>query len=166
MQLVPRVELAAQPSDQHLDDVAVALEVLVVQPLGELGLGDHIAGAQHEVLEDAVLERGELHWRAADLHALRARIQRYASARELRARPAARAPQQRLQSREHLLEVKGLGDVVVRARLQPLDLVLPVVARREYQDRESRSEEHTSELQSPMYLVCRLLLEKKKKKKE
>src|SRR5437762_7938986 len=28
-----------------------------------------------------------------------------------------------------------------------------------------RSEEHTSELQSPMYLVCRLLLEKKKKKK-
>src|SRR5208337_5649449 len=28
---------------------------------------------------------------------------------------------------------------------------------------ERRSEEHTSELQSPMYLVCRLLLEKKKK---
>src|SRR5437763_8896558 len=28
---------------------------------------------------------------------------------------------------------------------------------------ESRSEEHTSELQSPMYLVCRLLLEKKKR---
>src|SRR5437763_6773514 len=27
----------------------------------------------------------------------------------------------------------------------------------------TRSEEHTSELQSPMYLVCRLLLEKKKK---
>src|SRR5437762_8093504 len=26
-----------------------------------------------------------------------------------------------------------------------------------------RSEEHTSELQSPMYLVCRLLLEKKNK---
>src|SRR5437762_11195960 len=28
-----------------------------------------------------------------------------------------------------------------------------------------RSEEHASELQSPMYLVCRLLLEKKKKRK-
>src|SRR5437879_10950018 len=28
----------------------------------------------------------------------------------------------------------------------------------------SRSEEHTSELQSPMYLVCRLLLEKKNKR--
>src|SRR5437762_10721351 len=30
--------------------------------------------------------------------------------------------------------------------------------------RIDRSEEHTSELQSPMYLVCRLLLEKKKHK--
>src|SRR2546426_2905796 len=30
-------------------------------------------------------------------------------------------------------------------------------------DRPSRSEEHTSELQSPCNLVCRLLLEKKKK---
>src|SRR5258708_26644559 len=29
----------------------------------------------------------------------------------------------------------------------------------------SRSEEHTSELQSPDHLVCRLLLEKKKKEK-
>src|SRR5437762_9164161 len=31
-----------------------------------------------------------------------------------------------------------------------------------YTDQFCRSEEHTSELQSPMYLVCRLLLEKKK----
>src|SRR5438552_14693064 len=30
--------------------------------------------------------------------------------------------------------------------------------------RRKRSEEHTSELQSPDHLVCRLLLEKKKKK--
>src|SRR3989441_5237206 len=32
--------------------------------------------------------------------------------------------------------------------------------------RRARSEEHTSELQSLAYLVCRLLLEKKKKKKD
>src|SRR5438876_5400989 len=31
---------------------------------------------------------------------------------------------------------------------------------------DERSEEHTSELQSPVHLVCRLLLEKKKKKKK
>src|SRR5262245_65158096 len=34
-----------------------------------------------------------------------------------------------------------------------------------YAQRVSRSEEHTSELQSLRHLVCRLLLEKKKKKK-
>src|SRR3712207_7143476 len=38
-------------------------------------------------------------------------------------------------------------------------------ARREvgHENREGRSEEHTSELQSRQYLVCRLLLEKKKR---
>src|SRR3712207_7457724 len=35
--------------------------------------------------------------------------------------------------------------------------------RREYAGMSDRSEEHTSELQSRQYLVCRLLLEKKKK---
>src|SRR2546422_2119349 len=32
--------------------------------------------------------------------------------------------------------------------------------------RDARSEEHTSELQSRLHLVCRLLLEKKKKKEK
>src|SRR5205807_10188905 len=38
-----------------------------------------------------------------------------------------------------------------------------VAVRRDAQRRQERSEEHTSELQSPCNLVCRLLLEKKKK---
>src|SRR3712207_8238520 len=41
----------------------------------------------------------------------------------------------------------------------------PVPPRRQERPRVNlRSEEHTSELQSRQYLVCRLLLEKKKKK--
>src|SRR5437762_11438063 len=43
-------------------------------------------------------------------------------------------------------------------------MVKLVASRSSAELRYSRSEEHTSELQSPMYLVCRLLLEKKKKK--
>src|SRR5690348_17648108 len=35
-----------------------------------------------------------------------------------------------------------------------------------YNAGNGRSEEHTSELQSPVHLVCRLLLEKKKKNKD
>src|SRR5437762_10116258 len=40
-------------------------------------------------------------------------------------------------------------------------------ARARFEERlhAPRSEEHTSELQSPMYLVCRLLLEKKNKQR-
>src|SRR5437762_5769901 len=42
---------------------------------------------------------------------------------------------------------------MVRILSQSMDEPMPLMMR---------SEEHTSELQSPMYLVCRLLLEKKK----
>src|SRR5256885_3846858 len=41
----------------------------------------------------------------------------------------------------------------------PVDGAKPLVT---VTDRQQRSEEHTSELQSPCNLVCRLLLEKKK----
>src|SRR6266566_4118900 len=53
-----------------------------------------------------------------------------------------------------------------RDRRDQLDRHLRVVARHHHLDprRQLRSEEHTSELQSPCNLVCRLLLEKKKKK--
>src|SRR6516164_11796783 len=39
----------------------------------------------------------------------------------------------------------------------------PVSTGFQYSKRSGRSEEHTSELQSQFHLVCRLLLEKKKK---
>src|SRR5690348_18040520 len=39
-----------------------------------------------------------------------------------------------------------------------------IVSQRRSSYASLRSEEHTSELQSPVHLVCRLLLEKKKKK--
>src|SRR3712207_9352747 len=39
----------------------------------------------------------------------------------------------------------------------------PATGERRRRDEHLRSEEHTSELQSRQYLVCRLLLEKKKK---
>src|SRR5690348_18439188 len=53
---------------------------------------------------------------------------------------------------------------VARATVDMLKRV-PLFAGLEKRELE-RSEEHTSELQSPVHLVCRLLLEKKKNKKK
>src|SRR5207244_13003541 len=57
-------------------------------------------------------------------------------------------------------------------RLSPSRIELSIHEGRKHQVKRMldaighpRSEEHTSELQSPDHLVCRLLLEKKKKKK-
>src|SRR5256885_9830717 len=54
-----------------------------------------------------------------------------------------------------------------RAKIKtPLEFVVSgvlILARAVAADPDTRSEEHTSELQSPCNLVCRLLLEKKKK---
>src|SRR2546426_9220857 len=59
-----------------------------------------------------------------------------------------------------------LRDRRVRHRVLPVTRTsrVPGNSRSECAGRGKRSEEHTSELQSPCNLVCRLLLEKKKNK--
>src|SRR5437879_4403863 len=59
-----------------------------------------------------------------------------------------------------LEEASGLPRQVVRVRRRVLFEQLDRARlRAEHLGERRRSEEHTSELQSPMYLVCRLLLE-------
>src|SRR5690348_18090111 len=54
--------------------------------------------------------------------------------------------------------------LVARARHGMVERPRPDISSRSAGgDSRRRSEEHTSELQSPVHLVCRLLLEKKKK---
>src|SRR5438876_2443889 len=62
------------------------------------------------------------------------------------------------------LDGGGRGSECRRARAPRRERGVGCVLRPERHP--SRSEEHTSELQSPVHLVCRLLLEKKKKKKQ
>src|SRR5437762_5731898 len=59
------------------------------------------------------------------------------------------------------IETNVLGALRVARAFAPL--LAKSKAPRVVNVSSGRSEEHTSELQSPMYLVCRLLLEKKKK---
>src|SRR5256885_6595523 len=78
--------------------------------------------------------------------------------------------QQVVDAREDLGAVGGLGDEVVRSGRARALLGGVVLVARDHDHGHAadarvlglRSEEHTSELQSPCNLVCRLLLEKKK----
>src|SRR5258707_9728228 len=78
--------------------------------------------------------------------------------------------QHRLEMPDHALDgriVKQIGAVDETA-LQPSRSVVQLEIKIKLGGatiERMRSEEHTSELQSRQYLVCRLLLEKKKKKK-
>src|SRR5256885_3848002 len=75
------------------------------------------------------------------------------------ARPGAAHPRGADGARTALARRRRVGD---GARRPPFRRRLPH-APSGIRDRAHRSEEHTSELQSPCNLVCRLLLEKKKK---
>src|SRR2546426_9878903 len=59
----------------------------------------------------------------------------------------------------------GSGDRTHRDRARCRSSAPPASRASRPRTGRTRSEEHTSELQSPCNLVCRLLLEKKKKKK-
>src|SRR3712207_4783767 len=65
---------------------------------------------------------------------------------------------------ERFIVAERDGEVLaaLRYRTEPKRLVLGLLVTDPWAEERSRSEEHTSELQSRQYLVCRLLLEKKK----
>src|SRR3712207_6959730 len=58
------------------------------------------------------------------------------------------------------LSTSSSSAITTSSTLTPTSSTAPV--KRLSEDKRQRSEEHTSELQSRQYLVCRLLLEKKK----
>src|SRR5207248_11136630 len=66
---------------------------------------------------------------------------------------------------EGYVQVQALGPMQIKGLSGPLEVYELIGAgsvRSRLQAAAARSEEHTSELQSPYDLVCRLLLEKKK----
>src|SRR2546429_1371210 len=66
-----------------------------------------------------------------------------------------------------LFRSQHIGNLAVLVPLDVVELHLRLESRGQLIDSPlERSEEHTSELQSRLHLVCRLLLEKKKKSKE
>src|SRR2546422_6287023 len=64
----------------------------------------------------------------------------------------------------HHHEVGTAGQTEIDMRFSTLTRMADQLMMYKYIVKNDRSEEHTSELQSRLHLVCRLLLEKKKKK--
>src|SRR3954454_6929887 len=51
-------DLLAQPADEYLDGVGIAVEVLLVEVLHQLGARHHALVVMHQVGEQAILVRG------------------------------------------------------------------------------------------------------------
>src|SRR2546422_8531329 len=85
-----------------------------------------------------------------------------AGAREVERRAPERLATELARLKKAVAELAG----GVQVDEQRLAVEIALMADRVDVTEELRSEEHTSELQSRLHLVCRLLLEKKKKQKK
>src|SRR5579871_1000048 len=51
-------DFLTQPADENLDRIRVAVEVLIIEVLDQLGARDHAVAVMHEVFEHLVFVRG------------------------------------------------------------------------------------------------------------
>ena len=82
----------------------------------------------HEIGEQPILVTGQLDGGAVDGHSSCSRIEADRAGDKFACRMAGGPAQQRAYSREHFFHVKGLGDVVVGACVEALNLVAPSIA--------------------------------------
>ena len=71
-------ELLADAADEDFDGVGIAIEVLVVEMLDQLGARHHAAGMVHEIREQTIFVRGELDRVAVDGDAAGAGVEPHA----------------------------------------------------------------------------------------
>src|ERR1700683_45258 len=128
-------KLFADATNKNLDSVGVAVEVLIVEMLDQFGPRNDAAGVVHQIGEQPVFVRGELHGIAVNGDATRPGVEAHWAAGELALGVARRTAQQRTHARQYFFEVERLGDVIVGAGVEALYLVAPAVARRENEHR-------------------------------
>src|SRR6266545_1587678 len=129
------VELVSEVADVDLDDVRVAVEVRVPHVLEHVALGDDLTRSPHQELEERLLAGRELDLRGAPPHPPARGIETQIAGRQHRGSGLGPAPDQRPQPRDENGIREGLGEVVVRARVERLDLVPLAVLRGEHEDR-------------------------------
>jgi hypothetical protein len=124
-----RAELAPQTGDEYLDGVGITVEILRIDVLSKFGSRHDSAAVVHQIREHAKFMAGQLHGSAAGGNASRARVESECAATKFRLSQAARTANQSPNARQHLFDPEGLGDVIVRAAIDPLNLFVPAPSR-------------------------------------
>ena len=103
--------------------------------LGQFGPADHPPRVHHEVVQKSVLQRSQAHRLARQGDAGRAGIEDQVAAGQAGRRPARRPPQERPEPGQQFSGIEGLGQVVITAGVEALDLLGPPVPGGEDEDR-------------------------------
>lgn len=124
-----------------LDDVGIAFGLAVVQMLGQVPLGQDLAGVQHEIAQQAEFGGGQVDVGAVQAHALALLVQAQPGGLQLAlvGQPMG-AAQQGLDAQGQLFRMERLGQVVVGTGLEPIDAFGPGTARGEDQHRSRESQ--------------------------
>ena len=69
------VEFLAQATDEHFEDVRIAVEVLLINMLGQIGFRDQFARMHHQILQHLVFVAGQIDVLAADSDGLRGEVE-------------------------------------------------------------------------------------------
>jgi hypothetical protein len=101
--------------------------------LGQLDLGHDAPAMVHEIREHAEFVARKLHGQTVERDLREPRIERDPSRPKFGCRLAARSPDERPQSCEQFFHLERLRDVVIRAGIDPLDLLVPTAARGQHE---------------------------------
>src|SRR5215510_1260441 len=133
------IYFAPQPLHVDLDQIGEGIEVLLPDVFGDLGAADDLAGAPRQVFKERVFLRGQLDLTPAASDSARPHVD--AEIGDLYGLRTQRGttPQQRPQARQQFMKIERLGQVIIRAHVEPRNAIRRRVARCQYQDRKSQS---------------------------
>src|SRR4029079_9194982 len=100
-------KLLAQAPDEHLDGIGVAVEILLVEMLDQLGARDDALTMQHEISEHAIFVRGELDRATVHRHPRGLGVEAERSAFHLVAGMPGGTAEKRGGGRHHLCHIEG-----------------------------------------------------------
>ncbi len=104
--------------------------------LDQLGAAHHLAFVMEEVAQQLIFLRRQLYRIALQRNLARPRVQPHVARRQFARCIARRPADKRAQPGDQFLALEGLGQIIVRSRVQPRDLVGPAVARGQHKHRE------------------------------